>query len=114
MVPNDMDMQARRSPGYKSLRKGRYSQEHSRYFITTCTADRKPILLRDSIPKLLFSHLFDFGSHCELIASVVMPDHMHFVIKLGPVGLATCIQEFKSTVSDEMEYPDWLKNNPLG
>jgi putative transposase len=89
-------MKPKGSPGYKSLRKGRISQENARYFVTLCTLKRQPVLCRDSVPEIVFETLQLCSEDFELIASVIMPDHVHVIIRLGNVTLSRAIQVFKS------------------
>jgi putative transposase len=169
-------MEMKSSPGYRALRKGRISQVSARYFLTVCTFNRKPLLCSDSNPKLIFQSLQECHEVFELIAWVVMPDHMHLVIRLkeeslplamralksrsaiavnrclkrkgqlwqpvsfdhkfrsdedlGPILSYTwnnppppgknfrCRKEewlrFKSMVTQEVDYPEWLRANPMG
>ena len=68
-----------------NIRKGRYSEPGRIYFITSCCDSRRPlfkerlyalILLRES------EHQQEIGD-CASLAIVVMPDHFHWVLKLG-------------------------------
>ena len=83
-------------PGQKALRRGRYSQEAARYFITFCTFKRAPILLHDQISTIIFDCLTNQKNDFDLIASVVMPDHIHIVIRLLSDDLSKALQAFKS------------------
>jgi hypothetical protein len=76
-LANMGSMKPKGSPGYKSLRKGRISQENARYFVTLCTLKRQPVLCRDSVPEIVFETLQLCSEDFELIASVIMPDHVH-------------------------------------
>ena len=44
----------------------------------------------------IFESLQDCGGSFDLIASVVMPDHVHLVIRLNEVSLTRANQDFKS------------------
>jgi putative transposase len=83
-------------PGHKALRRGRYSQPNARYFITLCTVERDPWLYADGIPEAVFDQLREKENGFELIASVVMPDHLHLLIELVTGDLTRAIQVFKS------------------
>ena len=85
-----------RSAGNQALRKGRISQENARYFLTLCTCKREPVLCLKSIPELIFENLQLSWKRFELIASVVMPDHVHLVIQLHDRNLSQPMQVFKS------------------
>ena len=89
-------MKRQDSPGYQVLREGRISQTNARYFITICTLNREPILCQKDTPELVFEHLQHSQNTFYLIASVVMPDHLHMVVQLLSEGLSKAIQVFKS------------------
>jgi REP element-mobilizing transposase RayT len=89
-------MKEHRSPDYQGLRKGRVSLENARYFITGCNKNRERILTKDLIPKYIFKSLQQCDASVELIALVVMLDHIHLVIRLKSGSLTTAIQSFKS------------------
>ena len=85
----------KKNPGQRALRRGRFSQVHARYFITICSYDRTPILTRSGIPEILFEVLMSLSDDFDLIASVVMSDHLHFVIRIGESNLTAAIKRFK-------------------
>nr|WP_329610179.1 transposase [Pseudomonas argentinensis] len=89
-------------PGYRALRRGRASCPGAAYLITTVTRDRIPV----------FSH-FPAGcaaARCfetptllrdsHMLAWVLMPDHAHWLIRLGEVdSLAALMNRLKSSSS---------------
>jgi putative transposase len=83
-------------PGQKALRRGRYSQKEARYFITFCSFTRAPILFHSGIPEIIFDSLINQSDEFDLIASVVMPDHVHVIIHLLNNNLSKTLQTFKS------------------
>jgi putative transposase len=83
-------------PGNKALRRSRYSQAYARYFITICTNKRDPVLCCTAVPKLIFDLLNNTSGSFQLIASVVMPDHLHLILELKTAGLTKAMQAFKS------------------
>jgi putative transposase len=82
-------------PGQSALRRGRFSQENARYFLTLCTFNRMPILYEDGVPELIFHFLTDTGNDFDLVASVLMPDHLHCVLKLIDKNLSSSVRIFK-------------------
>ena len=70
---------------YDALRKGRYSQHHQVYCITTVTRDRRPLFTNINAARLLvreLRRLHEAGNVISL-AWVVMPDHLHWLIQLN-------------------------------
>lgn len=83
------------NPGQQALRHGWFSRENARYFITICSYGRSPILTKNRVPEIIFEVLKGLADEFDLIASVVMKDHLHFVIKIGGSTLASSIKRFK-------------------
>ena len=74
-------------PKYRSqdLRKGRASIPGAYYHIIICTHQRRRILADDKVASIIFK-TFDWletENRLEWICIMVMPDHVHTVIKLG-------------------------------
>ena len=74
------------SPKYRSqdLRKGRYSISGAYYHIIIVTYQRQRILANDNIASIVFK-TFDWleaENRLEWTCIMVMPDHVHTVIKL--------------------------------
>ena len=87
--------------GHRALRHWRVSIPHRTYFITACTHERQPLLKTASAAELVFKHLHaleaDFQA-IELIASVVMPDHMHPLFRLcDEAALETTLKRFRGS-----------------
>ena len=89
-------MEDRENPGYQALRKGRFSQEGARYFLTICAINREKILTKPGVPEAVFDSLMLCASKFNLTASVIMSDHVHVVIQLEDDSLTRAIQAFKS------------------
>jgi REP element-mobilizing transposase RayT len=61
---------------------------HPVYFVTTCTQDRRPLLARDAVSRILIAewqqtrsrHGWGIGRY------VIMPDHVHFFAAEMPVA----------------------------
>ena len=74
-------------PKYRSqdLRKGRASIPGAYYHIIICTHQRQQILADDKVASIIFK-TFDWletENRLEWICIMIMPDHVHTVIKLG-------------------------------
>jgi putative transposase len=72
-------------PGYESLRRGRFSQSASCYFLTLTTHGRRTglnALIIASVIKREITALEQDGSW-QLHAAVIMPDHLHLLVTLG-------------------------------
>jgi len=70
---------------YDALNKGRYSQAHQVYCITTVTKNRRALFTNMTAARLLsqeLRRLHDDGNVVSL-AWVVMPDHLHWMIQLN-------------------------------
>ncbi|HEX5352980.1 MAG TPA: transposase [Rhodanobacteraceae bacterium] len=72
-------------PGHHALRKGRVSVPDHVYLVTTVTRERKPYF-RDFAVGCAAARCFDqtrtLGDAC-MLAWVLMPDHVHWMIRLG-------------------------------
>ena len=88
-------MSSEKTTGQHALRKGRFPQENARYFITVCTEKRARILSRSGLPGMIFKCLHEEKELWELIASIVMTDHIHFVICLKNPSLGKAMKTFK-------------------
>ena len=74
------------SPKYRShnLRKGRVSIQGAYYHIVICTHQWQKLLVDDTVASIIFK-TFDWletENYIEWICIVVMPDHLHTVLKL--------------------------------
>ncbi|MDH2017552.1 transposase [Pseudomonas juntendi] len=79
------------------LRRGRFSEPGRLYMLTTITQQRKPLFLDFHHARLVVKHcgsqmIFRTAGHWR----VVMPDHLHWLIELKEVALATLMRKFKS------------------
>ena len=70
---------------YDALRRGRYSLHHQVYCITTVTRDRRPLFTDITTARLLIRELRRLHEQGAVVslAWVVMPDHLHWLIRLG-------------------------------
>ena len=67
-----------------NLRKGRFSIQGVYYHIIICTYKRQKILAKDKVTSIIFN-TFDWlqtENRLEWICIMVMPDHVHTVIRL--------------------------------
>ena len=74
-----------RPPHSRALRKGRYSSPHQIYLVTTVTQGRAPLFLEFPLGRCLVQalrHQQQCGA-AETLAFVVMPDHLHWLFRLG-------------------------------
>src|SRR5690625_3952984 len=89
--------------GYSSLRKGRCSIPNQVYLITTTTLHRKPIFEDWRLGRVLVRNLYFYQHAAETLCYVVMPDHLHWLIKLkAPFSLAQVVGGIKGRSSSEI------------
>lgn len=82
---------------YNVLRKGRFSECQREYFITLVTQGRIPWfedfrLARTLVPEMSYLESMEFVTW---LAWVVMPDHLHGLIRLQRPDLSVVIKTFK-------------------
>jgi REP element-mobilizing transposase RayT len=87
-------------PPFDDLRKGRHSEAHRAYFITTVLANRQSLLFTDLlIARLIVAEmrtLHESGA-VDSFAWVVMPDHLHWLFQLGEnIDLSTLVKSLKA------------------
>lgn len=75
------------APKYRNrhLRKGRVSLQNTYYHVIVCTQHRQKILMDSTIASIIFK-TFDWletENRQEWTCIMVMPDHVHAIIKLG-------------------------------
>lgn len=97
-------------PRGEALRRGRYSEPGRIYLITTVTRDRAPIFRNLEAARSLVRTLRsaqDRG-HAETLAYVVMPDHLHWLMRLGDVRpLAEVVRSVKAVTSRRPGHAVW-------
>ena len=84
--------------GYNDLRKGRYSAREHEYLVTAVTSRRVPVFRDFSCARILVAALRETSDAglAEWLAWVIMPDHFHGLLRLGPQGdLGTLMQTLK-------------------
>jgi len=74
----------------KGLQQSRYSEADLFYFLTTVTKNRKTFFLHPPAAEIALDALkwLDQNGRITLVAAVVMPDHLHFVIQLKNATLS--------------------------
>ncbi len=90
------------SRGTQSLRKGRFSCPGQVYFITSVCIDRNPVFANDLAASAAQQCLLDERTwpDADCLGWVVMPDHMHALIRLGEKEtLSLTVQRMKSLIS---------------
>lgn len=88
--------------GHAALRKGRASVAGQLYFITVCCQQRKPLMqsFAAACAASRCLHQLNTGIHVNLLAWVLMPDHMHLLIELSESQLlSVCMGRINSCVA---------------
>ena len=69
----------------KDLRAGRYSTPGLVYLITAVTRNRQKTFIEDQFARILINSLKKSDEHeySSTLGFVVMPDHLHWIFKLG-------------------------------
>ena len=77
------------------------------YFVTFCTADRKPILVNDSVHQKFRDFSENATQHGVAIGQyVIMPDHIHCFIRMAPgQTLGTTLRLMKRSLSAAITNP---------
>jgi REP element-mobilizing transposase RayT len=90
--------------GKRALRKGRYSQRNRIYFITTVTEKRVRWFEQYGLAHELARKFQDQkclpGAEC--LCWVIMPDHVHLLIRLGDIELSKVMKAFKAITAQAM------------
>lgn len=87
-----------KTPGHRSLRKGRYSIQGQTYLLTATTYDRKNFFEQHNSARLFcrcLNQITVAGSK-EIICWVLMPDHFHLLIQLDDEPLSVLMRRIKS------------------
>lgn len=73
-------------PGHAALRRGRYSEPHRAYLLTFATQGRQPLFANATLADAASAALLDrrLWARSQLLAWVLMPDHWHGLMVLGP------------------------------
>lgn len=86
------------SSGSKSLRKGRVSSVGQTYLITSTIHNRAELLKDKQLNSIVAGALrwLHDNNRIELLAYVIMPDHLHFIAILRTGSLSELMQSLKS------------------
>ncbi|HEX5515491.1 MAG TPA: transposase [Gammaproteobacteria bacterium] len=89
--------------GHAALRKGRSSIHNQIYLITTVTTNREPIFQDWRLGRLLVHTLRRYQNAAETLCYVVMPDHLHWLMRLqAPFSLSQVVRGIKGSSSNEI------------
>jgi REP element-mobilizing transposase RayT len=82
---------------YGDLTKGRYSTPGYTYLVTTVTAGRVAIFREFAIASVVARELHDLSGNggCEILAWVVMPDHLHALVTIDTGTLENVVRLLK-------------------
>lgn len=81
----------------ENLRKGRISQHHQTYLITSVTYNRQPIFTEFYCARLLIRNLIDLQERgfVASLSYVIMPDHFHWLVTLKSGTLSSVMKHVK-------------------
>ena len=88
--------------GHRSLRIGRVSMSGHVYHVTTATYLRQPLFAEFVSARIVIGRLNDPAllEGTELLAWVVMPDHVHLLLQLAEAGsLSRCVNRLKGAAA---------------
>lgn len=98
-----MDGAAKRTlNGHAALRRGRASISGQAYLVTCVTRDRRPLFSDPAAAHAVARAITDkrLWYRSRLLAWVLMPDHWHGLIELGPMEtLSVCVQRLKANTA---------------
>ena len=99
-------------PGYKSLRQGRWSCPGASYFVTFCTASRRPLLAVPEVATALLeeARAIETSRVWHFRCAVVIPEHVHLLFELLeglPLGRAVARLRAAVTRRSRLDGPLW-------
>lgn len=90
-------MSSQSKPHSSALRKGRFSEAHRIYLITSVSENRAPWFRDLYLGRIVVRAFMGARPEAETLAFVVMPDHFHWLMQLGDAGdLSKAVQGVKS------------------
>ena len=94
------------------LRRGRHDQSGQIYLLTSNCHQRQPRLATAAAARTVMDslHWLDQQGKLQLIAMVVMPDHVHFVAALARLPLRQLMHSFKSYTAQQINHGQQLKS----
>jgi REP element-mobilizing transposase RayT len=92
------------TPKQKSIRQGRSSENELFYFFTAVTHNRIKIFLNKNAAEIVLNTLkwLDQKERINLIACVIMPDHLHFIAQLKETSIPKLMHSLKSYSANEI------------
>ncbi|MBI5770062.1 MAG: transposase [Verrucomicrobia bacterium] len=101
--------------GYGALRTGRWSQADADYFVTGCLQRPATGLTSEPLATMVQARLHELetSGYWKLRSSVLMPDHFHLLVTLGPQGnLSEAMRQFKGPLAPMLRKQgvSWQKN----
>jgi putative transposase len=81
-----------------ALRRGRHSEPGQVYLVTAVTEHRHPLFKDPCVARVLIREMRGLHDQQQInsLAWVVMPDHLHWLVELGPLPLPMLLQRLKS------------------
>lgn len=97
---------------YSDLRKGRRSECHRAYHVTTGTRGRERLFEDFGRARLVVRELnrLDEEGRTATLCFVLMPDHLHWLFTLREGSLPDAMQRFKGRSSRRACHPLWQAN----
>jgi putative transposase len=88
--------------GHAALRRGRFSQASTEYFLTLCTESRQAGLTTKCVANAILNEARAMSADGTwiMLCAVIMPDHLHLLINLGErLSLGKTVQRLKAKTS---------------
>jgi REP-associated tyrosine transposase len=103
-LPRPVDQMTLQPARSQSLREGRFSEQGNYYLLTTTTLARQPFFVDRGAAEEVLSALrwLDEKGRVDLLAAVVMPDHVHAVVVLKQGDLAEVMHSLKSFTANRI------------
>lgn len=81
-----------------ALRHGRFSEPGRAYLLTAVTHARRPVFRDWHLARLLVAEMrrLHEAGDVHSLAWVIMPDHLHWLVQLGPMQLQAVMLQVKS------------------
>ncbi len=99
----------RKEKGYSQLKKGRYSEVNRVYHLVFSTKDRRSVFADFRQARLLVKILKqdEFEGFTKTLAYVVMPDHVHWLVRLEKGEIPNAVKRIKSIFSQQINQRVW-------
>lgn len=83
------------------LRRGRHSEPCRIYLVTTVVHARRPVFTDFALARLAIGELrrCDEMGRCRTLAFVLMPDHLHWLMRLDSGELSRVVGDFKANAA---------------